>query len=120
VKQKCVLPDTDTQWYDPRLMPPVALYVGGRDKLVDGRKLIERFQKVESDIIILREQVDEEFEHLDCIWSVDCIERVGQRVREDIWNTVTVDDVVVPQGCREENKGSKAKREKEDTTRIER
>ena len=99
-------------------MPPVALYIGGRDKLVDGRKLIERFEKVENDVIVLRKQVDEEFEHLDCIWGIDCIERVGQRVRDDIWYTVTVDDVVVPEGCREEDKGSKTEKGTQYTTGI--
>jgi hypothetical protein len=79
------------------------------DKLVDGRKLIERFEKVETDVIVLRAQVDEEYEHLDCIWSFDCIERVGKRVRDDIWSTVTENDVIVPEGCQEEEKGMSAR-----------
>jgi len=90
-------------------MPPVSLYVGGMDKLVDGRKLIERFEKVETDVIVLRGQVDDEYEHLDCIWSFNCIERVGKRVRDDIWSTITTDDVTVPEGCQEEEKGLNAK-----------
>ena len=90
-------------------MPPVSLYVGGMDKLVDGRKLIERFEKVETDVIVLRAQVDEEYEHLDCIWGFDCIERVGKRVRDDIWSTVTANDVIVPEGCQEEEKGMSAR-----------
>lgn len=108
-KQKCILPETETKWYDPALMPPVSLYVGGKDKLVDGRKLIERFEKVETDVIVLRGQVDEEYEHLDCIWSFDCIERVGEKIRDDIWSTVTADNVIVPKGCRDEDKGFNVK-----------
>jgi hypothetical protein len=77
-------------------MPPVSLYVGGRDKLVDGRKLIERFEKVEKDILVIRSQVDEDYEHLDCLWSVDCIERIGEKVREDIWFTVAGREFIVP------------------------
>jgi hypothetical protein len=95
-------------------MPPLSLFVGARDKLVDGAKLIERFEKVETGVVVLRSQVDEDYEHLDCIWGFDCIERVGKRVREDIWNTVAMDeDVVVPEGCCEEDKGVSAKK-KED------
>jgi len=106
-RHKCILPDTQTPWYDPARMPPVSLFVGGRDKLVDGKKLIERLEKVEKDVVLLRGQVDEEYEHLDCIWSMDCIERVGEKVREDIWRTVLDDDVIVPEGCKEEERGSK-------------
>jgi hypothetical protein len=86
-------------------MPPVSLYVGGRDKLVDGRKLIERFQMVEKDVIVVTSQVDEQYEHLDCIWSMDCIEQVGKKVRQDIWFTVVANDVVTPEGCQETDKG---------------
>jgi hypothetical protein len=96
-------------------MPPVSLFIGGRDKLVDGAKLIERFEKIETEVVVLRGQIDGDYEHLDCLWSFDCIERVGKRIREDIWSTVPVeDDVVVPEGCRKEDKGTNAKR-KEDT-----
>jgi hypothetical protein len=86
-------------------MPPVSLYVGGKDKLVDGRKLIERFKTVEKEVMLIRAQVDEDYYHLDCLWSMDCIERVGEKVREDIWFTVMGDGVVTPEGCREEDRG---------------
>jgi len=93
-------------------MPPVSLYVGGRDKLVDGRKLIERFETVESGVVLLRGQIDDEFEHLDCIWGFDCIDRVAKNVRLDIWSTIPVDeDVILPQGCLQDEKGSKTKRD---------
>jgi hypothetical protein len=97
-------------------MPPVSLYVGGRDKLVDGRKLIERFKTVEKDVLLIRSQVDEEYEHLDCIWSMDCIERVGKKVREDIWLTVVADDeIVTPEGCRDEDRGKLISERKENS-----
>ena len=86
-------------------MPPVSLYVGGRDKLVDGQKLIERFETVETEVVVIRSQVDKHYEHLDCLWSMDCVERIGEKVREDIWLTTTADNVVVPEGCHEEEKG---------------
>ena len=92
-------------------MPPVSLYVGGRDKLVDGRKLIERFETVESGVVLVRGQVDDEFEHLDCIWGFDCIDRVAKNVRQDIWSTIPIDEenVTLPQGCLQDEKGSKTK-----------
>jgi hypothetical protein len=37
---------------------------------------------------------------------MDCIERVGKKVREDIWFTVLADDVVTPEGCQEADKGN--------------
>jgi hypothetical protein len=93
-------------------MPPVSLYVGGRDKLVDGRKLIERFEKVETGVVLVRAQIDDEFEHLDCIWGFDCIDRVAKNVRQDIWTTIPVEeDVVLPEGCIQDDKGSKRKRD---------
>ena len=117
VKKKCILEEEMKPWYHADLMPPVSLYVGGRDKLVDGRKLMERFEKVEKGVVLVRGQVDEEFEHLDCIWGFDCLERIGKNVREDIWNTISVDeDVVVPEGCSLDDKGSKMKR---DTSALE-
>ena len=45
------------------------------------------------------------YDHLDCIWSTDCIERIGNKIVEDIWYTTTAGDVVVPTGCRPEDKG---------------
>lgn len=109
-RHKCILPETSKTWYDPALMPPVSLYVGGKDKLVNGRKLIERFKSVEKEVVLVRAQVDDDYYHLDCLWSMDCIERVGENVREDIWFTVLGgNDVVTPQGCQEEDKGKLVK-----------
>jgi hypothetical protein len=109
-RRKCTLLEGRTPWYDPSLMPPVSLYVGGRDKLVDGRNLTERFETVGSGVVLVRGQVDPEFEHLDCIWGFDCIDRVAKNVRLDIWSTIPIDeDVILPQGCLQDNKGSKTK-----------
>jgi hypothetical protein len=100
----CILPDVNSNWYDPDLMPPLSLYVGGRDKLVDGAKLINRFDNIEK-IVPIRIQIDEDYEHLDCLWSMDCIERIGKNVREDIWWTISDDDVMIPEGCTLADKG---------------
>jgi hypothetical protein len=103
-KKKCILFE-DTRWYDSR-MPPVSLFVGGRDKLVDGRKLIERLREREENVRVLRAQIDDEYEHLDCIWALDSIERVARRIREDIWATCGEGDCVVPEGCEEGERGA--------------
>lgn len=55
---------------------------------------------------VLRAQIDDEYEHLDCIWALDSIERVGLRIREDIWATCGEGDVVVPHGCGEAGRGA--------------
>jgi hypothetical protein len=105
-KWKCILRIDQQPWYDANMMPPVALYVGGRDKLVDGEKLIERFKEVETGVSLIRSQIDEDYEHLDCIWSMDCIERVGKKVRDDIWTTIPPDEeAAIPQGCQAQEKG---------------
>lgn len=88
-------------------MPPVSLFIGGRDKLVDGKKLVGRLSEKEEHVMLLRVQVDEDYAHLDCIWSLDCVERVAQNIRVDIWRTVDVEDVVTPEGCVENERGSK-------------
>jgi len=47
-------------------------------------------------------KVIEGYEHLDVIWAVDCIERVGREVKEVLWRTCNVRDRVrVPRGCEE-------------------
>ena len=101
------MPDDEIAWYDANLMPPVSLYVGGKDKLVDGNKLIQRLTSVEkSTVKVIRSQIDEDYEHLDCLWSVDCVERIGENVVQDIWSTVPMDsDMRVPLGCHAEDKG---------------
>jgi len=105
-KWRCILRVDDEPWYQPGTMPPVSLYVGGKDQLVDGRKLIERLERVEKDVLLIRSQIDEDYEHLDCIWSMDCIDQVGRNVREDIWFTVPAEeDVITPQGCQPQEKG---------------
>jgi hypothetical protein len=103
-------------------MPPLSLYIGGKDELVDGQKLIARFETVEKEVLVMRAQIDEEYEHLDCIWSMDCIERIGVKVREDIWFCVEGEGFVTPEGCSEEDRGKYAKKQnnlKGDTNSIE-
>ena len=74
-------------WYDEQV-PPFALWIGGADELVDGRRLLRRFERGrEPHVRLVHSKVIEEYEHLDVLWAMDSIEKVGKEVREVIWKT---------------------------------
>lgn len=86
-------------WYDTR-SPPMALWIPGSDLLVDGRKLLDRFQRREPHARLVHYKIIQEYEHLDVIWAMDNIEKVGSEVKEVLWKTCGVrDEVRVPKGC---------------------
>ncbi|KAH0608203.1 uncharacterized protein H6S33_002255 [Morchella sextelata] len=89
-------------WYDSRC-PPIALWIAGSDDLVDGARLLRRFDKgKEPDVRLVHRSVIEEYEHLDVIWAVDAVEKVFKGVKEVIWECAEEDvkgRVVVPKGC---------------------
>ncbi|EOA86433.1 hypothetical protein ACJQWK_06186 [Exserohilum turcicum] len=91
-------------WYGPRT-PPFALWVCGDDHLVDGRRLLRRFEHDrEPHVDVVHSKVIEGYEHLDVIWAVDVIEQVGNEVREVIWKTAPEDArnmCRTPKGCEE-------------------
>jgi pimeloyl-ACP methyl ester carboxylesterase len=91
-----------TAWYDERA-PPFAMWIAGSDDLVDGRRLLRRFERGrEPHVRLVHSKIIEEYEHLDVIWAMDCIEQVGREVKEVIWKTCPVrDEVMVPRGCRD-------------------
>lgn len=93
-------PKGSTAWYDEQV-PPLALWVAGSDDLVDGRRLLRRFERGrEPHVRIVHSRIIEEYEHLDVIWAIDCIEKVGREVKETLWRTCDVRDKVrVPEGC---------------------
>jgi pimeloyl-ACP methyl ester carboxylesterase len=93
-------PKGSTAWYDSRC-PPLALWVAGSDDLVDGRRLLRRFERGrEPHVKIVHSKIIEEYEHLDVIWAIDSIEKVGSEVKEVLWKTCNVRDTVrVPIGC---------------------
>jgi pimeloyl-ACP methyl ester carboxylesterase len=95
-------PKGSRAWYDSHA-PPFALWVAGSDDLVDGRKLLRRFERGrEPHVRVVHTRIIEEYEHLDVIWAMDCIEKVGREVKEVIWRTCDVRDKVrVPRGCEE-------------------
>ena len=76
-----------TAWYDERA-PPFALWIAGSDDLVDGRRLLRRFERGrEPHVRLVKAKVIDEYEHLDVIWAMDSIEKVGKEVRDVIWAT---------------------------------
>jgi pimeloyl-ACP methyl ester carboxylesterase len=95
-------PKGSTAWYDSHV-PPFALWVAGSDDLVDGRKLLRRFERGrEPNVRVVHSKVIEEYEHLDVIWAMDSIEKVGREVKETLWKTCDVRDKVrIPLGCEE-------------------
>lgn len=75
-------------WYGPQT-PPFALWVGGSDQLVDGRKLLQRFRSGrEPHVQVAHAKVIEEYEHLDVLWAMDMIDQVGREVRQVLWDTM--------------------------------
>lgn len=74
-------------WYDSHA-PPMAFWVAGNDDLVDGRRLLRRFERGREPFVdVVHSKIIEGYEHLDVIWSMDAIEKVGKEVREVIWKT---------------------------------
>jgi hypothetical protein len=68
--------------------PPFALWIAGSDDLVDGRRLLRRFQRGrEPHVRLVHAKVIPEYEHLDVIWAMDSIEKVGKEVRQILWKT---------------------------------
>lgn len=90
-------------WYDEQV-PPFALWVAGSDDLVDGKRLLRRFERGrEPHVEIVHSKIIEGYEHLDVIWAIDSIEQVGKEVLETIWRTLPNElrkgACQVPVGC---------------------
>ncbi|KAJ5660612.1 hypothetical protein N7507_007063 [Penicillium longicatenatum] len=78
-------------WFGPQT-PPFALWIGGSDALVDGRRLLRRFQDgLEPHVRVVHSKVIDEYEHLDLLWAMDAIEQVGKEVRQVLWATMPQD-----------------------------
>ena len=78
----------DAAWFGEN-SPPMAMWVAGNDHLVDGRKLLRRFQNGrEPNVRLVHAKVIENYEHLDVLWAMDAIDQVGKEVRDVIWKTI--------------------------------
>lgn len=79
-------------WYDDRA-PPMAFWVGGNDNLVNGRRLLRRFERGrEPHVDVVFKKVIDTYEHLDVIWAIDVIDKVGRDMKKVIWQTVSAED----------------------------
>ena len=89
-----------TAWYTDQV-PPFALWVCEKDSLVDGERLIRRFENGrEPHVRVVHSKVVPEFEHLDVIWAIDAVDEVFKELREVLWKTCDArDSCRVPQGC---------------------
>lgn len=93
-------PRGTTAWYN-ELAPPMAFWVCGNDALVDGVKLLRRFERRrEPHVKVVHSKVIEGYEHLDVIWAMDAVDKVFKEVREVLWKTCGARDLCrVPEGC---------------------
>ncbi|PYH43888.1 putative ab-hydrolase associated lipase [Aspergillus saccharolyticus JOP 1030-1] len=81
-------PRRDTAWYGPQV-PPIALWIAGSDKLVDGQQFLDRLRKGrEPHVRLVHAKVIEDYEHLDVLWAMDAVDQVGQEVRQVLWQTM--------------------------------
>lgn len=89
-------------WYNEHF-PPLAMWVCGADDLVDGRRLLRRFDRGrEPKVRVVHKKIIEGYEHLDVIWAMDCIEKVGVEIKDVVWKTMSEEDrerCRVPEGC---------------------
>ncbi|KAI0898228.1 alpha/beta-hydrolase [Annulohypoxylon nitens] len=93
-------PKGTTAWYNEQVCP-FALWVAGNDDLVDGRKLLHRFERGrEPHVKVVHSKVIPEYEHLDVLWAMDAVDQIFQEVREVLWKTCNVrSECRIPSGC---------------------
>ncbi|KAI0137008.1 Alpha/Beta hydrolase protein [Xylariales sp. AK1849] len=93
-------PKGSSAWYNEQA-PPFALWVAGNDDLVDGRRLLKRFERGrEPHVPIVHSKILPDYEHLDVIWAMDAVDQIFCEIREVLWKTCNVrDQCRVPKGC---------------------
>lgn len=93
-------PKGSTAWYNEKV-PPFALWVAGNDNLVNGERLLRRFDRGrEPHVKVVHSKVIPEYEHLDVIWAMDAVHQVFDEVREVLWKTCYARDLCrTPMGC---------------------
>lgn len=93
-------PKGSTAWYNEQC-PPFALWVCGNDKLVDGERLLRRFENGrEPHVNVVHSKVIPEYEHLDVLWAMDAPDQIFGELREILWKTCNARDICrVPKGC---------------------
>ncbi|SPO31699.1 related to YEH1 - steryl ester hydrolase [Ustilago trichophora] len=82
----CVLDPTLEQWWDENF-PPLSIFSGGMDFLVLTDPLIERLERKEKCVKLLRFKRQDEAEHCDHFWAADAVEWCFRDILEDIERT---------------------------------
>lgn len=82
----CVLDPSLEQWWDENF-PPLSIFSGGMDFLVLTDPLIERIEKREKNVKLLRFKRQDEAEHCDHFWAADAVEWCFEDILEDIEKT---------------------------------
>lgn len=82
----CILDPAAERWWDSRF-PPLSIYSGGMDFLVLTDPLIDRLERVETDVQVLRFKRQEEAEHCDHFWAADAVEWCFHDILHDIEST---------------------------------
>ncbi|PWZ01216.1 alpha/beta-hydrolase [Testicularia cyperi] len=82
----CTLDTALDQWWDESF-PPLSIFSGGMDFLVLTDPLIERIEKQEKHVQLLRAKRQDEAEHCDHFWAVDAVEWCFYDILEDIERT---------------------------------
>ena len=78
-----------TAWYDEQV-PPMALWIGGRDELVDGRRLLRRFERGREPFVrIVHAKVVQEYEHLDFLWAMNAKSKVFEELNLLLYSTIS-------------------------------
>ncbi|KAI8939976.1 hypothetical protein NX059_003700 [Plenodomus lindquistii] len=107
-------------WYGPEA-PPMAFWVCGADDLVDGRRLLRRFERNrEPHVDVVHSKIIEGYEHLDVIWAMDAVEKVGKELREVLWKTAPKEARKIcrtPKGCEDMTEFYKKSEYRESATR---
>jgi len=95
-------PKGSTAWYNEQVCP-FALWVAGDDDLVDGKRLLRRFENGrEPHVQVVHSKVIAGYEHLDVIWAMDARQQVFDEVKEVLWKTCNARAKCrVPLGCEE-------------------
>ncbi|KAK6954512.1 hypothetical protein Daesc_004479 [Daldinia eschscholtzii] len=93
-------PKGATAWYNEKVCP-FALWVAGKDNLVDGEKLLRRFERGrEPNVRVVHSKILPDYEHLDVIWAMDAVDQIFGEIREVLWKTCDARDKCrIPKGC---------------------
>ncbi|KAI5304491.1 hypothetical protein KEM56_006444 [Ascosphaera pollenicola] len=99
--------DENTPWFSTPT-PPLALFIPACDELVDGPRLLKRLTagkhpytsptpsthpssstcEIEPNANICHVSILDDYEHLDPLWAIDSVDRVGTKIRDIVWNEI--------------------------------